>query len=33
MDAVRGLASRRGYEDMVYTEDDYASGLRPLGDF
>lgn len=33
MEAVRGLASQRGYEDMVYTEADYADGLRPLGYF
>jgi len=30
MDAIRGEASRRGYEDMQYTEDDYAADLRPL---
>lgn len=31
---VEGLitaASQRGYEDMVYTEEDYGNGFRPMG--
>lgn len=32
MEAVRALASSRGYEDMVYTEEDYSMDMRPLGD-
>lgn len=33
---IEGLvtaAQARGYVDMVYTEDDYRTDLRPLGDF
>jgi len=32
MDCIRGQASRRGYEEMMYSADDYGSGLRPLQD-
>lgn len=33
MDAVRGEQSRRGYDEMTFTEDDYEGDLRPLGDY
>ncbi len=33
MEAVRAEQSRRGYDEMVFSEDDYGAGLRPLGDY
>jgi hypothetical protein len=33
MEAVRAEQSRRGYEDMEFTADDYSGELRPLGDY
>ena len=31
MVAVRAEQSRRGYEEMIFSEEDYAAELRPLG--
>ncbi len=33
MDAVRGQQSRRGYDEVTFTADDYEGELRPLGDY
>lgn len=33
MDAVRAEQSRRGYDEMTFTADDYEGLLRPLGDY
>jgi hypothetical protein len=32
MEAARGLASARGYEEVIYSDDDYSADLKPLGE-
>lgn len=33
MEAVRAEQSRRGYDDMVFSAEDYGGGVRALGDY
>jgi hypothetical protein len=33
MEVVRAEQSRRGYEDMEFSADDYSTQMRPLGNF